>query len=105
MATFQELKEQAEVLLRQAEQARLTELETVLQEVRARIAEYGLTPEEVFGSRRRRNARAVNKKSKTDSVAIAPKYRDPKTGATWSGRGREPSWIKGKRRERFLIEA
>ncbi|EDS82163.1 H-NS histone family protein [Burkholderia pseudomallei S13] len=33
-----------------------------------------------------------------------PKYRDPKTGATWSGRGREPGWIKGKKRERFLIQ-
>jgi len=28
---------------------------------------------------------------------------DPKTGATWSGRGREPLWIKGKKRERFQI--
>ncbi|WP_157047486.1 H-NS family nucleoid-associated regulatory protein, partial [Burkholderia mallei] len=26
------------------------------------------------------------------------------TGATWSGRGREPGWIKGKKRERFLIQ-
>src|SRR5262245_33849068 len=22
-----------------------------------------------------------------------PKYRDPKTGDTWSGRGREPRWL------------
>ncbi|WP_442873318.1 H-NS family nucleoid-associated regulatory protein [Cupriavidus sp. USMAA2-4] len=30
------------------------------------------------------------------------KYRNPKTGQTWSGRGRAPAWI-GKQRERFLI--
>lgn len=27
--------------------------------------------------------------------AIEPKYRDPETGATWSGRGRTPRWILG----------
>jgi DNA-binding protein H-NS len=34
---------------------------------------------------------------------VAAKYQDPKTGVTWSGRGREPGWIKGKKREKFLI--
>lgn len=34
------------------------------------------------------------------------KYRDPKSGATWSGMGRAPSWIANARsRDRFLIEA
>ncbi|MCQ4384242.1 H-NS histone family protein, partial [Clostridioides difficile] len=49
MATYQELKAKAEALLVQAEEARQAELETVLEEVRARIQEYGLTPEQVFG--------------------------------------------------------
>ncbi|WP_435530751.1 H-NS family nucleoid-associated regulatory protein [Paraburkholderia caledonica] len=31
-------------------------------------------------------------------------YADPKTGATWSGRGRAPAWIAGaKDRSKFLI--
>ncbi len=25
--------------------------------------------------------------------AVAPKYRNPETGATWTGRGRTPRWI------------
>ncbi|WP_321929735.1 H-NS family nucleoid-associated regulatory protein [Paraburkholderia guartelaensis] len=34
-----------------------------------------------------------------------PKYRDPKTGATWSGRGTAPAWLAGaKDRSKFLIE-
>ena len=34
------------------------------------------------------------------------KYRDPKTGATWSGRGRAPGWLSNaKDRAKFLIEA
>ncbi|MCV9917067.1 H-NS histone family protein, partial [Burkholderia pseudomallei] len=28
----------------------------------------------------------------------------PKSGATWSGRGKPPNWIVGKNRDRFLIE-
>ena len=33
--------------------------------------------------------------SKASSEA-APKYRDPATGETWSGRGRMPRWLKAK---------
>ncbi|WP_175760197.1 H-NS family nucleoid-associated regulatory protein [Burkholderia anthina] len=95
MATYQELKAKADALLVQAEEARQAELETVLEEVRARIQEYGLTPEQVFGRKRTRSANG--------SQPATPKYHDPKTGKTWSGRGREPSWIKGKKRDRFLI--
>ncbi|WP_408360422.1 MULTISPECIES: H-NS family nucleoid-associated regulatory protein [unclassified Paraburkholderia] len=33
------------------------------------------------------------------------KYRDPKSGATWSGRGSAPGWLAGaKDRSRFLID-
>ncbi|KFJ10147.1 H-NS histone family protein [Delftia acidovorans] len=32
-----------------------------------------------------------------------PKYRDPATGATWTGRGKPPNWINGKDRAPFLI--
>ncbi|AXF24039.1 H-NS histone [Burkholderia pyrrocinia] len=95
MATYHELKAKAEALLAQAEEARQAELETVLVEVRARVEEYGLTPEQIFGRKRARSGNG--------SQPATPKYQDPKTGKTWSGRGREPSWIKGKKRERFLI--
>ncbi|TCG03033.1 histidine biosynthesis protein [Paraburkholderia steynii] len=36
----------------------------------------------------------------------APKYRDPKSGATWSGRGPAPAWLAGAiDRSKFLIAA
>ncbi len=35
----------------------------------------------------------------------AAKYRDRKTGATWTGHGRAPSWIaKAKNRDKFLVD-
>lgn len=42
-------------------------------------------------------------KIKRKGVKAKPKYRDPQTGAVWSGRGKEPAWIKNKDRAAFLI--
>ena len=41
---------------------------------------------------------------------VAPKYRDPETGATWAGRGLKPRWLtaamkSGKSLEHFAITA
>lgn len=40
---------------------------------------------------------------KKESTSI-PKYRDPVSLQTWTGRGRAPTWIKGKNYEDFLID-
>ena len=32
-----------------------------------------------------------------------PKYRNPATGETWTGRGKAPKWIDGQEREQYLI--
>ena len=34
---------------------------------------------------------------------VAAEFRNLETGATWSGRGREPNWPKGKNRAKFKI--
>ncbi|WP_080404963.1 H-NS histone family protein [Burkholderia ubonensis] len=96
MATYLELKAQADALAQQAEEARLAELDSIIVKIREQIAEYGITPEQLFG---RRRSDVSNTRT-----PIAPKYRDPKTGATWSGRGKAPRWIaNAKNRDRFLI--
>ncbi|WP_082248898.1 H-NS family nucleoid-associated regulatory protein [Burkholderia pseudomallei] len=98
MATYTELKAQLEALQQEAEAVRIAELQAVIQQVRDVVQQYGLTPEDIFGRQRAPRGKAAK-------TPVPPKYRDPKTGATWSGRGREPSWIKGKKHERFLIKA
>jgi DNA-binding protein H-NS len=40
---------------------------------------------------------------------VAPKYRNPKTGDTWAGRGAQPVWMReaikgGKKPDDFLID-
>jgi DNA-binding protein H-NS len=84
-------------LTRQVEQAREAEVQAVINDIGTKVAEYGLTEKDIFGRKR------VGPQGKKTST-VAPKYRDPKTGAEWSGRGREPAWIKGKNRERFTIK-
>lgn len=32
-----------------------------------------------------------------------PKYRDPESGATWTGQGAAPKWLEGQDREAFRI--
>lgn len=94
MATYKELLAQKAKLEEQLEDARVKELEAVIQQVRQIVEEYGLTAEDIGLSSKR--GRVAKKKT------VAPKYQDPKTGATWSGRGRAPAWI-GKNRDKFLI--
>lgn len=64
------------------------------------VNSYGLTLEEVFAAQRARrgDSLVVGKK-------VAPKYRNPETGVTWTGRGKTPLWLVGKDREQFLIAA
>lgn len=38
-------------------------------------------------------------------LELSPKYRNPKTGQTWTGHGRPPGWISvAKNRSKFLIQ-
>ncbi|MGY6240886.1 MULTISPECIES: H-NS family nucleoid-associated regulatory protein [Burkholderia cepacia complex] len=98
MATYKELKAQMDALAEKAETARVAELQAAIDDIRNKIAEYGITEKDIFGTRRGRPAKQV-------TAPVEAKYRDPKTGATWSGRGRAPAWIKdAKNRNRFLIQ-
>lgn len=36
-------------------------------------------------------------------IPVAPKYKNPETGDTWTGRGRSPSWLVGKNKDDFRI--
>jgi DNA-binding protein H-NS len=96
MASYKQLTQQLEKLHKEMEVAREREVADAIADIREKITEYGITAEELgFSSKRP----AVRKQP------LPPKYRNPKTGETWSGRGRAPGWLTGKNRDRFLIEA
>jgi DNA-binding protein H-NS len=84
-----------------------------LAKIRDLMHKHGLSVADVerfIGKRRGRKpgAKAANGAAKAPraSAPVAPKYADPKTGATWTGRGRAPAWIADvKDRSKFLIDA
>ncbi|WP_408122435.1 H-NS family nucleoid-associated regulatory protein [Caballeronia grimmiae] len=66
------------------------------------MKEHGLTVDDLTN----RGRAGAAKDSANAPLAATGKYRDPKTGATWSGRGRAPGWIaNAKNRARFLVSA
>lgn len=94
-ASYKELLAQLKALEAQTEEARKRELKDAVAQVRTIIDQFGLTAEDVFPPER--------KKSGTAGSIVAPKYRDPATGATWTGRGKAPKWIAGQDKEKFAI--
>ena len=87
------LQAQQEALDNQLAAAKEKETQHALREIVEKMREYGITLNELMG-----------RKSDGQRPEPAAKYQDPKTGATWSGRGRAPAWLAdAKDRTEFLI--
>lgn len=76
------------------------------------MREFDITPAEIAAAYNGKARGAATRKTvaKRTAATVAPRYRNPETGATWTGRGRAPRWIAdaeaaGKHREQFLIAA
>ena len=100
MANYSELMAQAQSLMAQAEQARKTELASVVSEIKAKMKEYGITVADLGG---------VGGKIAAKSKSSAPaKFKGP-NGELWAGGpGRKPEWVRnvlasGKNIEDFRI--
>jgi DNA-binding protein H-NS len=101
MATYKELMAQKAALEAHLEEVRANEVSSVIEKIQNLMAEYGLTVEDI--TKRRRGRPAGSGGAGKAKSALPPKYQDPKTGKTWSGRGRQPSWL-GKNPNRYLIQ-
>jgi DNA-binding protein H-NS len=99
MSQYADLKAQIAKLQAQADEARRTEVIEVIEDIRRKIAEFGLTASDLGFIEAPRRGRPP----KTAKVPLPAKYKDPKSGTTWSGRGKPPKWIVGKNRDRYLI--
>lgn len=100
MTSYKDILSQIDELTRQAEAQRKKEIATVVVEIKQKMADYGITAEDLgFSSRGR------GRVAKAKGVA---KYRDPASGRTWSGKGRKPNWLnealkQGKQLQSFAI--
>jgi DNA-binding protein H-NS len=122
MATLEQIQAKMKKLQAQADVLIAKQSSGVIEKIRELMAKHGLTIADIeahtgvakSGARRgpkpgaKRASKSAVGAAKTPVASangkLAPKYRDPKTGATWSGHARPPAWIRDvKDRSRFLI--
>jgi len=105
VATYLELKEQAEKLLAEAERIREQEISDAIADIKRKIELYGLTPADL-GFAPSGPGGGVRARPVKSTVV---KYRGP-NGETWSGgRGRKPHWVQqvlqqGRSLEEFAVK-
>jgi DNA-binding protein H-NS len=93
-SSLKEINAQIESLQKQAAEIRDVEVAGAIASIKETMADYGITIDDLG---------LVSRKKITLKAPVAPKYRDPATGKTWSGRGKQPTWLAGKVRDTFLI--
>jgi DNA-binding protein H-NS len=104
VATYLELKQQAEKLLAEAEKIREQEIADAIADVKEKIRQYGLTAEDLGLAR----AAGPGRSARSKSAGGVVKYRGP-NGETWGGgRGRKPQWVtqalkEGKSLDEFAV--
>lgn len=94
------LEHQAAELQKQIANALKQEQSGVITQIRALMAEHGLTPEDLGGGKGPKARGSVS----ANRATVAPRYRDPATGNTWSGRGLKPKWLTAALAEGKAIE-
>src|ERR1700761_1891594 len=113
MATLEQIQARMKKLQAQAEALLAKRAQAAVDQIRELMIKHGLTTADIEArAKARRQAKAAGHrlsngvpKAASAKGKMPPKYRDPRTGATWSGHARPPAWIKdAKDRTRFLID-
>lgn len=114
MATLEQIQARMKKLQAQAEALLAKRAQAAVDQIRELMIKHGLTTADIEARAKAKREAKVAGRHLTDGVArhaasakgkMPPKYRDPKTGATWSGHARPPAWIKDvKDRTRYLID-
>lgn len=95
--TVEELQRHQEEIDRRIRQKQEAEKKAVIEQIVNVVNTYKIPIDELIEA-------LGGLKVKRKGVKAKPKYQDPVTGTLWSGRGKEPSWIKGKDRKPFMIK-
>lgn len=91
MPNLAELMAQKVALDKRIAEAQREARAAAIAQVKALMAEHGLTVVDIAG--KSAAAHPPPPRSRKGGK-VPPKYRDPATGTTWSGRGLQPNWLK-----------
>jgi DNA-binding protein H-NS len=94
VSSYSQIQAQIAELQKQAEAARSNEISAAKAQIAELMKVHGLTLADLTG--KSKPAKATH--------PVAAKYKDPVSGATWTGRGRAPLWLNGQDKEKFLIK-
>ncbi len=109
MSTYRDVKAQINKLEKQAADLLKKEVAEFVSKARSLILEYGLTAADLGLTGKPAKSTAKLKKTKVAVKRVGvPKYRDPASGKTWTGKGKAPGWIneglaRGQSKDDFLI--
>ena len=95
---YEELQAKIADLQAQAEQVRREERQQAIDMAKTMISTYDITARDLGLDK----APKVKTGPKPGNK-VAAKYRDPASGATWSGRGKTPRWINGADKSQYSI--
>jgi DNA-binding protein H-NS len=107
--TYAQLRKQIATLEAHAAKVKSEEVAGVVTRIKQAIDSYGLTAQDLFGSKAGVvKAKAARKSVVKSKGSAAPKYIDGK-GGQWVGRGKRPRWLSealaaGRQLEDFLAE-
>jgi len=106
MATLETVQAKIRALQAQAETLIAKKSSAALKAIRDLMSEHGLTTDDIEKhSVQSKVDSKVRLKQATKASSPAVKYRDSRTGKTWSGHGRAPSWIvDAKDRSKYLAD-
>jgi|SRR5471032_2913815 len=96
MPTYAEIQAQIAQLHIQAEAARFSEISAAKTRIAEIMKDHGVTLADLGGVAKAKVAKP--------GQTVPAKYRDPSSGAEWTGRGRAPLWLAGRDKEQFLIK-
>jgi DNA-binding protein H-NS len=105
MTTLEKVQAQIKKLQAQADAMIAKQSSAVLAKIGNMMSEHGLTTADIDAhiGGKKRGPKSGPRAAKSGRAEA--KYRDPKSGATWSGRGRAPRWIaSAKDHEKFLVD-
>ncbi|MEA3087669.1 MAG: DNA-binding protein [Paraburkholderia sp.] len=97
MSSYLKLKTELAALDLQIDIALAREKAAAIREIQAKIEEWCIPLRDLQQAPGGRQSRV------STAGTQEPKYRDPSSRATWSGRGRAPGWLAGKDRTAFEI--
>ncbi len=111
--SYEAIKKQIARLEAQAkalESARDTKKVRAMERVKAYMKKLGVSAQDLVaaGPRAKTATKGRRRSAAKPKLTVAPKFRDPDSGATWTGRGRPPVWLaqkiaQGATKDQFLI--